>query len=186
MSVADIKKGVEQKMQRSIEAFKNDLAKIRTGRAHTGLLDHVQVDYYGSMVPISQVANLTLVDARTIGVQPWEKNMVAKVEKAIREADLGLNPETAGDLIRVPMPPLTEERRRELAKHVGHEGENAKIAIRNVRRDALQQIKDLLKEKLITEDDERRVDDEIQKLTDRAVKDVDAVVKAKEEELMAL
>lgn len=186
MSVADIKKGVEQKMQRSIEAFKNDLAKIRTGRAHTGLLDHVQVDYYGSMVPISQVANLTLVDARTIGVQPWEKNMVAKVEKAIREADLGLNPATAGDLIRVPMPPLTEERRRELAKHVGHEGENAKIAIRNVRRDALQQIKDLLKEKLITEDDERRVDDEIQKLTDRAVKDVDAVVKAKEEELMAL
>jgi len=186
MSVADVKKGVEQKMQRSIEAFKNDLAKIRTGRAHTGLLDHVQVDYYGSMVPISQVANLTLVDARTIGVQPWEKNMVAKVEKAIREADLGLNPATTGDLIRVPMPALTEERRRELTKVVKSEGETAKVAIRNLRRDANEALKKLVKDKEISEDDERRLMDEIQKLTDRTIAEVDHLVQSKEQEILAV
>ncbi|HKT67269.1 ribosome recycling factor [Burkholderia sp. 22313] len=186
MSVADVKKGVEQKMQRSIEAFKNDLAKIRTGRAHTGLLDHVQVDYYGSMVPISQVANLTLVDARTIGVQPWEKNMVAKVEKAIREADLGLNPATSGDLIRVPMPALTEERRRELTKVVKSEGETAKIAIRNLRRDANEALKKLVKDKEISEDDERRASDDVQKLTDKHVIEVDKLVQSKEAEIMTV
>ncbi|WP_321805435.1 ribosome recycling factor [Burkholderia sp. BCC1993] len=186
MSVADVKKGVEQKMQRSIEAFKNDLAKIRTGRAHTGLLDHVQVDYYGSMVPISQVANLTLVDARTIGVQPWEKNMVAKVEKAIREADLGLNPATSGDLIRVPMPALTEERRRELTKVVKSEGETAKVAIRNLRRDANEALKKLVKDKEISEDDERRASDDVQKLTDKHVTEVDKLVQSKEAEIMTV
>jgi len=186
MSVADVKKGVEQKMQRSIEAFKNDLAKIRTGRAHTGLLDHVQVDYYGSMVPISQVANLTLVDARTIGVQPWEKNMVAKVEKAIREADLGLNPATAGDLIRVPMPALTEERRRELTKVVKSEGETAKVAIRNLRRDANEALKKLVKDKAASEDDQKRAEADIQKVTDKHIAEVDALVAAKEQEIMAV
>lgn len=186
MSVADIKKGVEQKMQRSIEAFKNDLAKIRTGRAHTGLLDHVQVDYYGSMVPISQVANLTLVDARTIGVQPWEKNMVAKVEKAIREADLGLNPATTGDLIRVPMPALTEERRRELTKVVKSEGETAKVAIRNLRRDANEALKKLVKDKEISEDDERRAGDLVQKLTDQHVAEIYKLVQSKEAEIMTV
>src|SRR5579859_2381617 len=186
MSVADTKKGVEQKMQRSIEAFKNDLAKIRTGRAHTGLLDHVQVDYYGSMVPISQVANLTLVDARTIGVQPWEKNMVAKVEKAIREADLGLNPATAGDLIRVPMPALTEERRRELTKVVKSEAETAKVAVRNLRRDANEQLKKLVKDKEISEDDERRAGDDVQKLTDKFVTEIDKLVVTKEAEIMTV
>src|SRR5215472_1150873 len=167
MSVADIKKGVDQKMQRSIEAFKADLAKIRTGRAHTGLLDHIQVDYYGSPVPISQVANLTLVDARTIGVQAWEKKMVPVIEKAIRESDLGLNPASHGDVVRVPMPALTEERRKELTKVVKHEGENAKIAVRNLRRDANNALKDLLKSKTVSEDQERRAQDDIQKLTDR-------------------
>jgi len=186
MSGADTKKGVEQKMQRSIEAFKNDLAKIRTGRAHAGLLDHVQVDYYGSMVPISQVANLTLVDARTIGVQPWEKNMVAKVEKAIREADLGLNPATAGDLIRVPMPALTEERRRELTKVVKSEGETAKVAIRNLRRDANEALKKLVKDKEISEDDERRASDDVQKLTDKHVTEIDKLVQSKEAEIMTV
>lgn len=186
MSVADIKKSVEQKMQRSIEAFKNDLAKIRTGRAHTGLLDHVQVDYYGSMVPISQVANLTLIDARTIGVQPWEKTMVAKVEKAIREADLGLNPATSGDLIRVPMPPLTEERRRELTKVVKSEGETAKVAVRNLRRDANEQLKKLVKDKEISEDDERRASDDVQKLTDKHVAEIDKLVQAKDAEIMTV
>ncbi|CAN2527694.1 ribosome recycling factor [Burkholderia pseudomallei] len=186
MSVADIKKSVEQKMQRSIEAFKNDLAKIRTGRAHTGLLDHVQVDYYGSMVPISQVANLTLVDARTIGVQPWERTMVAKVEKAIREADLGLNPATSGDLIRVPMPPLTEERRRELTKVVKSEGETAKVAVRNLRRDANEQLKKLVKDKEISEDDERRASDDVQKLTDKHVAEIDKLVQAKDAEIMTV
>ncbi|WP_416806725.1 ribosome recycling factor [Burkholderia pseudomallei] len=186
MSVADIKKSVEQKMQRSIEAFKNDLAKIRTGRAHTGLLDHVQVDYYGSMVPISQVANLTLVDARTIGVQPWEKTMVAKVEKAIREADLGLNPATSGDLIRVPMPPLTEERRRELTKVVKSEGETAKVAVRNLRRDANEQLKKLVKDKEISEDDERRASDDVQNLTDKHVAEIDKLVQAKDAEIMTV
>ncbi len=186
MSVADIKKSVEQKMQRSIEAFKNDLAKIRTGRAHTGLLDHVQVDYYGSMVPISQVANLTLVDARTIGGQPWEKTMVAKVEKAIREADLGLNPATSGDLIRVPMRPLTEERRRELTKVVKSEGETAKVAVRNLRRDANEQLKKLVKDKEISEDVERRASDDVQKLTDKHVAEIDKLVQAKDAEIMTV
>jgi ribosome recycling factor len=186
MSVAEVKKSAEQKMQRSIEAFKNDLAKIRTGRAHTGLLDHIQVDYYGSNVPISQVANLTLIDARTIGVQPWEKKMVAVVEKAIRESDLGLNPATQGDLIRVPMPALTEERRRELTKVVKSEGETAKVAVRNLRRDANEQLKKLVKDKDISEDDERRASDEVQKLTDKHVAEIDKLVQTKEAEIMTV
>jgi ribosome recycling factor len=186
MSVAEVKKSAEQKMQRSIEAFKNDLAKIRTGRAHTGLLDHIQVDYYGSNVPISQVANLTLVDARTIGVQPWEKKMVAVVEKAIRESDLGLNPATQGDLIRVPMPALTEERRRELTKVVKSEGETAKVAVRNLRRDANEQLKKLVKDKDISEDDERRAGDEVQKLTDKYVAEIEKLVQTKEAEIMTV
>ena len=186
MTVADIKKGVEQKMQRSIDAFKNDLAKVRTGRAHTGLLDHVQVDYYGSMVPISQVANLTLVDARTIGVQPWEKKMVQVVEKAIRESDLGLNPATHGDVIRVPMPALTEERRRELTKVVRSEAETAKVAVRNLRRDANEQLKKLVKDKEISEDDERRAGDDVQKLTDKFVAEIDKLVTTKEAEIMTV
>ncbi|MEX3606180.1 MAG: ribosome recycling factor [Burkholderia sp.] len=186
MSHAEVKKGVEQKMQRSIEAFKNDLAKIRTGRAHTGLLDHVQVDYYGSIVPISQVANLMLVDARTISVQPWERSMVAKVEKAIRESDLGLNPSTSGDIIRVPMPALTEERRRELAKVVKSEAETAKVAVRNLRRDANEQLKKLVKDKEISEDDERRASDEVQRLTDKHVAEIDKLVQTKEAEIMTV
>ncbi|HEY1998448.1 ribosome recycling factor [Paraburkholderia sp.] len=186
MSVADIRKGVEQKMQRSIDAFKNDLSKIRTGRAHTGLLDHIQVDYYGSPVPISQVANLTLIDARTIGVQPWEKKMVQVVEKAIRESDLGLNPATQGDVIRVPMPALTEERRRELTKVARSEAETAKIAVRNLRRDANEQLKKLVKDKEISEDDERRAGDDVQKLTDRFVAEIDKLVTTKEAEIMTV
>jgi ribosome recycling factor len=186
MSVADIRKGVDQKMQKSIEAFKNDLAKIRTGRAHTGLLDHIQVDYYGSNVPISQVANMTLIDARTIGVQPWEKKMVQAVEKAIRESDLGLNPATQGDQIRVPMPALTEERRRELTKVVRSEGENAKIAVRNLRRDANEQLKKLVKDKEISEDDERRASDDVQKFTDKNVAEIDRLVTSKEAEIMTV
>ena len=186
MSVADIKKSVDQKMQRSIEAFKADLAKIRTGRAHTGLLDHIQVDYYGSNVPISQVTNMTLVDARTIGVQPWEKKMVPVVEKAIRESDLGLNPATQGDLIRVPMPALTEERRRELTKVVKSEGETAKIAVRNLRRDANEQLKKLVKDKEISEDDERRASDDVQKFTDKFVAEIDKLVQSKEAEIMTV
>ena len=186
MSVADIKKGVDQKMQRSIEAFKADLAKIRTGRAHTGLLDHIQVDYYGSNVPISQVANMTLVDARTIGVQPWEKKMVGVIEKAIRESDLGLNPATQGDLIRVPMPALTEERRRELTKVVKSEGETAKIAVRNLRRDANEHAKRMLKDKEVTEDEERRLQEDVQKLTDRTIAEIDKLVQGKEAEILAV
>jgi ribosome recycling factor len=186
MSVADTKKSAEQKMQRSLDAFKNDLSKIRTGRAHTGLLDHIQVDYYGSPVPISQVANLTLVDARTIGVQAWEKKMVPVIEKAIRESDLGLNPATHGDLIRVPMPPLTEERRRELTKIVKSEGETAKVAVRNLRRDANEQLKKLVKDKEISEDDERRGSDDIQKLTDKFVAEIDKLVQTKEGEIMTV
>ncbi|HEY8585481.1 MAG TPA: ribosome recycling factor [Rhodanobacter sp.] len=182
----DIKNDAEIRMGKSIESLKHDLTRIRTGRASTALVDGIKVSYYGSDTPLAQVASVTLSDARTILITPWEKNMVAPIEKALMASDLGITPTTAGTVIRLNMPALTEERRRELAKHVGNEGENAKIAIRNVRRDALQQVRDLLKEKLITEDDERRVDDEIQKLTDRAVKDVDAVVKIKEEELMAL
>lgn len=186
MSIADIKKTAEQKMARSIESFKTDLGKIRTGRAHAGLLDQVQVEYYGSMVPISQVANVTLIDARTISVQPWEKGLGGKIDKAIRESDLGLNPSLQGDLIRVPMPPLTEERRRELTKVVKHAGEDAKVAIRNLRRDANEQAKKLLKDKEITEDDERRSQDEVQKLTDRTIAEVDRLVQGKEAEIMAV
>lgn len=182
----DIKNDAQTRMGKSIESLKHDLTRIRTGRASTALVDGIKVSYYGSDMPLTQVASVTLSDARTIIITPWEKTMVAPIEKALMASDLGITPTTAGTVIRLNMPALTEERRKELAKHVGHEGENAKIAIRNVRRDALQQVKDLLKEKLITEDEDRRTDDEIQKLTDRAVKDVDTVVKAKEEELMAL
>ncbi|HWU84973.1 MAG TPA: ribosome recycling factor [Rhodocyclaceae bacterium] len=184
--IADLKKTTEQKMLKSIESLKSDLAKVRTGRAHTGLLDHVQVDYYGSMVPVGQVANITLVDARTIGVQPWEKNMVGKVEKAIRDSDLGLNPATQGEQIRVPMPMLTEERRRDLIKVIKGEGENAKVAVRNLRRDANNALKDALKKKEIPEDDERRAQDEIQKLTDKAVIEIDKLLAEKEKDLMAV
>jgi ribosome recycling factor len=186
MTVADTKKSVEQKMQKSIEAFRADLAKVRTGRAHTGLLDHVQVDYYGSMVPISQVAAVSLADARTISVQPWEKKMVQAVEKAIRDGDLGLNPATMGDVIRVPMPPLTEERRRELTKVVKGEAEGAKVAVRNLRRDANEQFKKLVKDKAISEDDERRGQDEVQKLTDKFVAEIDKLVAEKEKEIMTV
>ena len=186
MTVTEIKKNAEQKMQKSLETFKTNLGKVRTGRAHTGLLDHVMVDYYGSPMPINQTANITLLDARTISVQPWEKKMVAAVEKAIRESDLGLNPATQGDLIRVPMPPLTEERRKDLTKIVRGEAEEAKVAVRNVRRDANTHLKDELKNKSISEDDERRAQDDIQKLTDRYVAEVDKLLQAKEAELMAV
>ncbi len=186
MSIADIKKTAEQKMAKSIEAFKGELHKIRTGRAHPGILDQVQVDYYGSMVPISQVANVSLLDARTISVQPWEKGMGAKIEKAIRESDLGLNPATQGDLLRVPMPALTEERRKELTKVVRNTGEDCKVAVRNLRRDANEHAKKLLKDKEIGEDDERRSLDELQKLTDRTIAEVDRLVTGKEAEIMAV
>lgn len=182
----DIKKTADSKMQKSLEALKNDLAKVRTGRAHTGLLDHVMVEYYGSMVAVNQVANVNLGDARTINVQPYEKAMIAKVEKAIRDSDLGLNPATNGDVIRVPMPMLTEERRRDLTKIVRGEAENAKVAIRNVRRDANDALKKLLKDKEISEDDERRAQDEVQKLTDKAVTEVDKILQVKEADLMAV
>ena len=184
--IPELKKTTEQKMQKSLESLKADLGKVRTGRAHTGILDHVQVDYYGSMMPINQGANITLIDARPIGVQPWEKPLVAKVEKAIRDSDLGLNPASQGDVIRVPMPALTEERRRDLIKVVKHEGENAKIAMRNLRRDANTHLKDALKKKLISEDDERRAQDDIQKLTDRYVIEVDRLLAEKEKDLMAV
>ena len=186
MSIAEIKETADHKMARSIEAFKVELQKIRTGRAHPGLLDQVQVEYYGSNVPISQVANVTLIDARTIGVQPWEKGMGAKIEKAIREAGLGLNPASQGDLVRVPMPPLTEERRKELTKVVRHTGEEAKVAVRNLRRDANDHLKRLLKDKLATEDDERRAQDDVQKLTDRCIGEIDRLIQAKEAEVMAV
>ncbi len=186
MITSELKKSTEQKMQKSLEALKHDLGKVRTGRAHTGILDHVQVDYYGTPMPINQVANLTLLDARTIGVQPWEKNMIAKVEKAIRDSDLGLNPATQGDVVRVPMPALTEERRKELIKVVRHEGENAKVAVRNLRRDANAHLKEALKKKEVSEDEERRVQDEIQKLTDRYVAEVDKLLAEKEKDLMAV
>jgi ribosome recycling factor len=186
MTIAEIRKSTEDKMKKSVEALKHDLAKIRTGRAHTGLLDHIQVDYYGSMVPLSQVANVGLGDARTITVQPWEKKMVPVVEKAIRESDLGLNPATMGDLIRVPMPPLTEERRKELTKVVKHEGENAKVAVRNLRRDANNHLKDLLKKKLVSEDEERKAQDDVQKLTDRNIADIDKLVVEKEKEILTV
>lgn len=182
----DIKKTADSKMQRSLEALKNDLAKVRTGRAHAGLLDHVMVEYYGSMVAVNQVANVNLGDARTINVQPYEKNMIGKVEKAIRDCDLGLNPATNGDLIRVPMPMLTEERRRDLTKIVRAEAEGAKVSIRNVRRDANDTLKKLLKDKEISEDDERRAQDEVQKMTDKSVAEVDKLLAAKEIDLMAV
>ena len=183
---AELKKTTEQKMQKSIESLKADLGKVRTGRAHAGILDHVQVEYYGSMVPINQVANVTLIDARTIGVQPWEKPLAAKIEKAIRESDLGLNPSSQGEMIRVPMPALTEERRKDLIKVVRHEGENAKVSIRNLRRDANTHLKDALKKKELSEDEERRIQDDIQKLTDRFVAEVDKLLADKEKDLMAV
>lgn len=186
MTVADVKKNAEQKMQKSIDTLKADLAKVRTGRAHTGILDHIQVDYYGSPTQISQVANVTLIDARTIGVQPWEKKMVAVIEKAIRESDLGLNPSTQGELIRVPTPPLTEERRKEIVKMVKGEGEDAKVAIRNIRRDANEALKKLLKDKECSEDDERRAQDDVQKLTDRFVAEVEKLIVEKEKELLTV
>ncbi|MCZ4305380.1 ribosome recycling factor [Zoogloeaceae bacterium G21618-S1] len=182
--ISELKSTAEKKMKKSVEALNNDLGKIRTGRAHTGLLDHIMVDYYGSMVPVNQVANVTLVDARTIGVQPWEKNMVGKVEKAIRDSDLGLNPASVGELIRVPMPMLTEERRRDLIKVVKQEGEAAKVAIRNLRRDANSSMKDALKDKLISEDEDHRGQDEIQKLTDKYIAEVDALLVQKEQDMM--
>jgi len=186
MSIEQIKTTAEQKMARSIDAFKGELQKIRTGRAHPGLLDQVLVDYYGANVPVSQVANVTLIDARTIGVQPWEKGMGAKIEKAIRESGLGLNPASQGDLVRVPMPALTEERRKELTKVVRHAGEEAKIAVRNLRREANEHLKRLLKDKAATEDEERRAQDEVQRLTDRTIAEVDRLVQGKEAEILAV
>jgi len=186
MAVVDVKKNAEQKMQKSIETLKADLAKVRTGRAHTGILDHVMVDYYGNPTNLTQVANVTLIDARTIGVQPWEKKMIAVVEKAIRESDLGLNPSTQGDMIRVPTPPLTEERRKEMVKLVKSEAEDAKIAIRNIRRDGNEALKKLLKDKACSEDDERRAQDEVQKLTDKFVSEVDKIVSDKEKEILTV
>jgi len=186
MAIAEVKKTAEHKMQRTVETLKVDLAKVRTGRAHVGLLDHVHVEYYGSSVPINTVANVTLIDSRTLGVQPWEKNMLAKLEKAVRDCDLGLNPSAQGDLIRVPMPPLTEERRRDLIKVVKGEGEAAKVAVRNLRRDAIATLKEMLKNKECSEDDEHRAQDEIQKLTDRYVAEFDKQLSHKETELMAI
>ena len=186
MTIAEIKTTAEQKMARSIESFKNELQKIRTGRAHPGILDQVHVEYYGSQVPISQVANVSLVDARTISVQPWEKGMGPKLEKAIRESGLGLNPSSQGDLLRIPMPALTEERRRELTKVVRHASEEAKIAVRNLRRDANDHAKRLTKDKAITEDEERRSLDDLQKLTDRTIAEIDRINSAKEAEIMAV
>ncbi|MBM5570508.1 MULTISPECIES: ribosome recycling factor [Deefgea] len=184
--IADLKKTTEAKMQKTAEKLRTDLAKVRTGRAHTGLLDHVQVDYWGSMVPVNQVANITLIDSRTIGVQPWEKPMVAKVEKAIRDCDLGLNPASQGDLIRVPMPMLTEERRKDLIKVVRAETEEARVAMRNVRRDANDQMKRAIKDKEISEDDERKGQEEIQKLTDKYIAELDKQLAEKEKELLTV
>ena len=186
MKPNEIRGATEQKMHKSVESLKHDLAKIRTGRAHTGLLDHIQVEYYGSLVPLSQVANVGLGDARTITVQPWEKKMLTVIEKAIRESDLGLNPAAQGEMLRIPMPPLTEERRREMTKVVRHEGENARVAVRNLRRDAIHQLKEMLKKKEISEDDERRAQDDVQKLTDRFVGEIDKLVAEKEKELMTV
>ncbi len=186
MSVADVRKSAESRMAKTLETLQTDLAKVRTGRAHTGILDHVQVEYYGSPVPISQVANVTLLDARTLNVQVWEKSMAQVVDKAIRESDLGLNPQAMGESIRVPMPALTEERRRDLTKVVKGEGEDAKVAIRNLRRDANDQFKKLVKDKAISEDDERRGQDDIQKLTDRFVAEIDKMVAKKEAEIMTV
>ena len=186
MNMAEIRKTTDQKMQKSVEALRHDLAKIRTGRAHTGLLDHIQVDYYGSMVPINQVGQVGLGDARTITVQPFEKKMVQAVEKAIRDSDLGLNPASHGDVIRVPMPALTEERRKELSKVVRHEGETARVAVRNLRRDANTHLKELLKKKEVAEDEERRAQDDVQKMTDRYVAEIDKLVAEKEKEILTV
>jgi ribosome recycling factor len=186
MNMAEIRKTTDQKMQKSVEALRHDLAKIRTGRAHTGLLDHIQVDYYGSMVPINQVGQVGLADARTITVQPFEKKMVQAVEKAIRDSDLGLNPASHGDVIRVPMPALTEERRKDLTKVVRHEGETARVAVRNLRRDANTHLKDLLKKKEVAEDEERRAQDDVQKMTDRYVAEIDKLVAEKEKEILTV
>jgi len=184
--IPELKKTTEQKMGKSIDAFKADLAKVRTGRAHTGLLDHITVDYYGTPTPLNQVAKITLMDARTIGVTPFEKKMLQPVEKAIRESDLGLNPAATGETLRVPMPALTEERRKELIKVVRHEAENARVAVRNLRRDAIHHLKDALKKKEVSENDERRAQDEVQKLTDRYVAEIDKLLEQKESELMAV
>ena len=186
MTIADVKKNTEQKMHKSIDTLKADLAKVRTGRAHTGILDHVMVDYYGTPTNITQVANVTLVDARTIGVQPWEKKMLGTIEKAIRDSNLGLNPSTQGEMIRVPTPALTEERRKEMVKLVKSEAEDAKIAVRNIRRDANEVLKKLLKDKAISEDDERRAQDEVQKLTDKFVTEIDKMVIEKEKEVLTV
>ncbi len=185
-NIADIKKLATEKMAKSIETLKHDLVKVRTGRAHTGLIDHLRVSYYGSDVPINQVANVTLADSRTIAIQPFEKKMVQAVEKAIRDSDIGVNPATSGDVIRVPMPPLTEERRRELTKIVHKEGESAKVAVRNIRRDAIQHLKDLLKNGDVGEDAEKKAQDEVQKMTDKAIADIDRLVAEKEKDLMAV
>lgn len=182
----NIKSDAQTRMTKSVDALKHELTRLRTGRASTALVEHLKVNYYGSDVPISQVANIAVADARSLTITPWEKPMVPAVEKAIIAANLGFTPTTAGTVIRINIPPLTQERRKELSKHVSHEGENAKIAIRNVRRDALHQIKELLKDKKITEDEERKAEEDMQKLTDKFVKDVDGVVKAKEDELMAM
>ena len=184
--LAEVKKNAEQRMHKSLDALKADLGKVRTGRAHAGLLDHVMVDYYGSQTPIPKVANVSLLDARTLGVSPWEKKMLGAIEKAIRESDLGLNPASHGDMVRVPMPALTEERRRDLVKVIKHEGENAKVAVRNLRRDANQALKELLKNKAVSEDQERRAQDEVQKLTDKHIADIDKMIAAKEAELIAV
>src|SRR3954469_2943878 len=186
MIIAELKKSTEQKMGKSIESFKNDLAKVRTGRAHSGLLDHVMVDYYGSQMPINQVAKVTLLDGRTIGVNPLEKEMAGAVEKALRDSALGLNPAAQGETVRVPMPPLTEERRKELIKVVRHEAENARVAVRNARRDAIHQLKESLKKHEVSENDERRAQDEVQKMTDRHVADIDKLLAEKEKELLAV
>ena len=186
MVIADLKKTTDQKMDKSVQSFKADLGKVRTGRAHTGLLDHVKVDYYGTPTPITQVAKIVLIDARTIGVTPFEKKLITTVEKSIREADLGLNPSTSGDTIRLPMPPLTEERRKELIKVVKHDAENARIAVRNLRRDANHQLKEALKNHEVSENDERRAQDEVQKMTDRHIATIEKLLQEKEKELMAV
>lgn len=184
--INDIKKTAEDKMKKSLESLKHDLMKVRTGRAHTGILDHVMVDYYGSPVPINQVANISLIDARTIGVQTYEKNMLNKVEKAIRDSDLGLNPANMGEMVRVPMPPLTEERRRDLIKVVKGEAENTRVAVRNIRRDANTHLKDLVKKKEVSEDDERRAIDDMQKMTDKYIAEIEKILAEKEKDLMAV
>jgi ribosome recycling factor len=186
MVIAELKKTTEQKMDKSVQAFKADLAKVRTGRAHTGLLDHITVDYYGAQTPLNQVAKVVLIDARTIGVTPFEKKMAQAIEKAIRDSDLGLNPASSGETVRVPMPALTEERRKELIKVVKHEAENARVAVRNLRRDAIHQLKEALKKHEVSENDERRALDDMQKITDRRVADVDRLLQEKEKELMAV